>query len=146
MGGVLKLVVKQQSEMNFLERTKAEKMNVLDLFRRHEAERVPSDLFALSIIDRLRNSNFDFYSVVLGESELKNIILPHHDHSSNIVPPGGMPILDCCEIFRKRTKEAPSECFSKVSEKGGNAAREFKISEFLYSSIIRWGDGAPKAL
>ena len=100
--------------MNFRERIEIEKHLVIDLFRKHESERTPRDDFAYSIIDSLDRTNFGFYKVKLDESELRHIILPHHGHDSNIVPPGGMGILDCCAALKGRSDTNTSECLLKV--------------------------------
>ena len=104
------------SRMNFEERIRCEKENVLSLFLKHECTRVPYDFFAVKIIAKLHDSNFAFYKVSLEENELKKIILPHHIHDSNIVRKGGMPILDCCEILRSYSNNPNSKCLRKVKE------------------------------
>jgi len=101
--------------MIFEERTEWDKDEVLRLFLKHESERKPLDVFAISTICRLANNNkLAYFKVALSENELRNVILPHHTDGTDLIPQGGMNIMDGCDRFHRMPEKLSTKCFSKV--------------------------------
>jgi len=101
--------------MIFEERTEWDKDAVIRLFLKHESDREPLDVFAISTICRLANNNdLAYFKVALKENELRNIILPWHTDGTDLIPQGGMNIMVGCDKFHRMTEKLSTKCFKKV--------------------------------